>query len=104
MTEETRERRMDCVMEYYSEALEELMGGQGYAKRAYHSTHPEEKAYYVRMARQELEHMENLKAMAHQKAKDDPIVLHIWGKLQKHLDSWKDKIVEKIKMAESKTM
>ena len=98
------EHKLNCIMEYYAEGLEELMGGQGYAKRAYHAESPEERAYYVRMARQELEHMENLKAMAHQKAKDDPMLLMVWNKHQEHLDRWKDSIVEKIKKAENKTM
>lgn len=98
------EKRLDCIMEYYSESLEELMGAQGYAKRAYHSTHPEERATYIRMSRQELEHLEHLKAMAHQKAKEDPVTLHVWTKLQEHLDSWKEDIVEKLKKTESKTM
>lgn len=98
------EHKLNCIMEYYAEGLEELMGGQGYAKRAYHAESPEERAYYVRMARQELEHMENLKAMAHMKAKDDPMLMMVWNKHQEHLDRWKDSIVEKIKKAENKTM
>ena len=98
------EHKLNCIMEYYSEALEELMGAQGYAKRAYHSANPDERNHYIRMSRQELEHMENLKTMAHQKAKDDAMLMLVWNKHQEHLDRWKDSIVEKIKKAENKTM
>ena len=98
------EHKLNCIMEYYAEGLEELMGGQGYAKRAYHSTNTDERNHYIRMARQELEHMENLKSMAHQKAKEDPMLMLVWNKHQEHLDRWKDSIVEKIKKAENKTM
>lgn len=98
------EDKLHCIMEYYSEALEEMMGAQGYANRAYHATAPDVRAEYVRMSRQELEHAESLKKLAHMKAKDDAMLMTVWNKHQEHLDRWKDSVMEKLKKAESKLM
>lgn len=95
------EDKLNHIMEHYSEALEELMGAQGYANKACHAESPDARAKYIHMARQEIEHAENLKSMAHTMAKDAPVLMTVWGKLQEHLDNWRGGIQEKIKRAET---
>lgn len=95
------EEKLNHIMEHYSEALEELMGAQGYANKACHAETADARAKYIHMSRQELEHAENLKSMAHMIAKDNSVLMTVWGKLQDHLDDWKEGIMEKIKKAES---
>ena len=95
------EERLDHIMEFYSEALDELMGAQEYAKKACHETNVESRNMYIRMSRQELEHADGLKTMATRVAGDDRTLHTVWHHLQGHLDSWKDGIVEKLKRAET---
>lgn len=96
--------KLDGIMKHYSEAMEEIMGAQAYAKRAYHAESPEIRAEYVKMARQELEHADALKRMGHMEAKGTDILMTVWNKHQEHLDRWKDAVLEKIKGAEAKQM
>ena len=98
------ERKLTCIMEHYSEALEELMGAQAYAKKAYHAENMEVRSKYSQMARQELAHAEDLKQMAARAAQEDPVLVMMWSHLQHHIDSWRESITEKIKKAEHKAM
>jgi hypothetical protein len=100
----TMERDLDCIMEHYSEALEELMGAQAYAKKAYHAGTMEERTKYSQMSRQELAHAEELKQMAMTRARNDTMLMAMWNHLQDHIDSWRENILEKLKKAEHKAM
>lgn len=92
--------KLDRMMEHYSEALDELMGAQTYAKRAHHAESADIRAKYLQMAKQELEHADNLKTMAFAETKDNPMLGKVWGKLREHLDSWRDDIMEKMQKTE----
>ena len=104
MEHKTTEQKMGCIMEHYSEAQEELMGAQAYAKKAYHADTAETRNKYNTMARQELAHAEDLKQMAARAAQGDPMLTMMWDKLQEPLDSWHERILDKIKHAEHKAM
>lgn len=93
-----------CMMDHYNEALEELMGAQDYARKAYHAKTMEARSKYSQMARQELAHAEEFKQMAAQAAQGDPMLTMMWPYLQHHIDGWREGITEKIKRAEHKTM
>lgn len=96
------EEKLNHMMEFYSEALDELMGAQEYAKRAHHESKPDVRAVYIRMSRQELEHAEGLKNLGEQMAKTDPMLAIVWHKLCEHLSDWHKSITEMLKTAETR--
>ena len=104
MENKTTEQKLGCIMEHYSEAQEELMGAQAYAKKAYHAEDAETRSKYNQMARQELAHAAELKQMSARAAQGDPMLTMMWDKLQEPLDGWQERILEKIKHAEHKAM
>ena len=86
---------IEHMMTLYDEGLEELMGAQDYAKKAYKAENTDEKMMYKNMAKQELEHANMLmssgdKLFAGVDASDS---LHmVWRSLREHLHDWKTKI------------
>lgn len=83
------------LMEYYKEALDELMGAQDYGKHAKHSEMTDVKNMYKSMAKQELEHEEMLEKAAERLAATDTAGhLHeVWKHLAEHLHKWRGDIL-----------
>lgn len=78
------------IMEYYKEALDELMGAQEYVRRWRAENDGETKAMYKEMARQELMHEQLLEKAAEHLASQDRegYLREIWKHLKVHLHRW----------------
>lgn len=85
---------LEMMMEHYSEALEELMDAQKYAKMMSHATSPDEKSMYRTLSRQELEHeamlCKSVAAMVNERS--EPMLQDVWHHLKKHLMNWRGDI------------
>lgn len=86
---------IEHMMSLYDEGLEELMGAQNYAKKAYKTENSDEKMMYKNMAKQELEHAHMLmssgdKLFAGVDASDS--LYMVWKSLRGHLCDWKTRI------------
>ena len=90
------EQKLDKLMGIYSEALDELMGAQKYAKCAHKAEDAQAKTMYHGMAKQELEHAHLLTESGHRVAAGDATLTMIWEHLKKHLMDWRGDIEYKL--------
>lgn len=90
---------IERIMDFYSEALEELMDAQEYLKKSDHASDTDTKAMYKSMARQELEHQQMLCKAALRIVSTEPpeSPLHaVWRHLSGHLNNWHNDIEKRI--------
>jgi hypothetical protein len=89
---------LEHIMEHYNEALDELMDAQKYARCADKAIDTDEKAMYIALAKQELEHEERIVKSADKiasNAHDDMLHL-VWKHLKKHVTEWRHSILAKM--------
>lgn len=86
---------LERIMLHYGEALDELMDAQKYANRADEADDTDEKAMYIFLAKQELEHEDRVAKAAEKLAADD-VTKAVWMHLKKHLCDWKHRILTKM--------
>lgn len=93
------------LMDVYEEAQEELMSAQDYSKKMHGASDSENKAMYMAMARQELEHESKLLEAGDRIIRSMPADAHrefmdmVWGNLKKHLHKWRLDIESKMQPA-----
>ena len=92
---------LEHIMEFYEEALEELMDAQKYAKMSEHADHAEHKQMYKNLGKQELEHEAIILAAGDRmvsglSGNDTETMRMVWHHLKKHLQSWRTDLEHKL--------
>lgn len=91
--------KLNKILDFYSEAVDEIMGSESYLKAAKKAKESGEKEMYLTMAQQELGHAGNLNQMAEHEAEGDETLKIVWEKLSAHLCDWKKNVAAKIESA-----